>query len=78
MSEIGTGRVKGNQNIQLINIFDHDFLSTAYPDDVELLGTIEFLNKSKWRIAEIGILLGVKVALCGLKYLKDSSESFQR
>ena len=73
-------RIKSNQNIQPINIFDHDFLYTAYAGKTTFLSKEGFCNilnafdkyysisglksnKSKYKIAGIGILKGVKAGI---------------
>ena len=78
--------IKTNNNIESLNIFNRNFLYTAYADDTtffikninsatKIIKTFDYfslfsglkINKTKWEIAGIAVLKGVKLALCGMK-----------
>ena len=82
---------KSNKNIHEINIFNHDFLYTAYADDTTFFlkdldpikDVLEILilglrpDLSKCEIAGISSLKDAKLALCGLKSLDLTKESIK-
>ena len=82
--------IKTNNNIEGLNIFNHNFLYTAYADDTtffiknvnsatEIIKMFDYfplfsglnINKTKCKIAGIGVLKGVKVLLILLINLKN-------
>ena len=88
--------IKTNNDIQGIEIFNHEFLYTAHADDttffVKDLNSVKVIlssldqfytfsglrpNLSKCEIAGIGVLKDANVALCGLKSVNLTKESFK-
>ena len=82
--------IKTNSDIQGIEIFNHEFLYTAYADytnffvkDLNLKLKLFYLdsglrpNLSKCEIAGIGVLKDANVALCGLKSVNLTKESIK-
>ena len=85
--------IKTNKNTHGLNIFDHEYLYTAYADDttffLEDISSIKVVlkdlqcfssfsglrsNFTKCKIAGIGVLKSVNVALCGMKCLDLTKE----
>ena len=88
--------IKTNNNIEGLNIFNHNFLYTAYADDTtffikninsatEIIKTFDYfslfsglkINKTKCEIAGIGVLKGVKLALCGMKCVNLNNDAIK-
>ena len=72
MLEVVFRIIKETSNIKGFETFQKKFIYTAYADDTTFfLQNTQFSglkpNKSKWEIAGIGVLKGVKVALCGMR-----------
>ena len=84
--EIAFILIKTINNIEGLDIFNHNFLYTAHADDttffiknvtsaIETMKTFNYfslffglkINKTKCKIAGIGVLKQVKLALCGMK-----------
>ena len=73
--------IKSNQNIQPINIFDNDFLYTGCTDDTTFFiknrDNYQILSIDSWETAGIGVLKGIEVALCRLKYLNLENKTME-
>ena len=86
--EIIFAMIKSTPNIKGLNIFNHNYLYTAYADDTtfflndqksirELMKTFKLFSKLsglkpnilKCKVAGIGSLKGVKMAVCGIKLI---------
>ena len=86
--------IKSNPNIKGLNIFNHNYLYTAYAYDTtfflndqksitELMKNFKLFSKFselkpnilKCEVASIGSLKGVKMAVCGIKYIDLTTET---
>ena len=94
--EIILAMIKSNLNIKGLNIFNHNYLYTAYADDTtfflndqksirELMKTFKLFSKFsvlkpnilKCKVAGIGSLKGVKMAVCGIKCIDLTTETIK-